>query len=58
MARIFSIKLWQSHFDNLVSKKVKVQVMNIIQLKLEIHDTYRKDGKTQQLLNLMILNML
>ena len=32
----------ESEFDNIVSKKDKVQDMNINQLKLEVHDTYKK----------------
>ena len=38
-------KLWESEFDNIVSKKDKVQDSNINQLKLEVHDTYKKDQK-------------
>ena len=38
-------KLWESEFDDIVSKKDKVQDMNINQLKLEVHDTYKKDEK-------------
>ena len=45
MAYFSDDKLWESEFDNIVSKKDKVQDMNIILLKLEVHDTYRKDEK-------------
>ena len=38
-------KLWESEFDNIVSKRDKLQDMNINQLKLEIQDTYKKHGK-------------
>ena len=38
-------KLWESEFDNIVSKKDKVQDLNINQLKLEVHDSYKKDEK-------------
>ena len=38
-------KLWESEFDNIVSKRDKLQDLNIIQLKLEVHHTYRKDEK-------------
>ena len=38
-------KLWESEFDGIVSKKDKLQDSNINQLKLEVHDTYKKDGK-------------
>ena len=46
MAYISYNKIWESEFDNSVSKKVKVQDMNINHLKFEIHDTYEKDEKT------------
>ena len=45
MAYISFNELWESKFDN-VSKKDKVQVMNIKQLKLKVHDIYEKDEKT------------
>ena len=38
-------KLWESEFDGIVSKRDKLQDLNINQLKLEIHDTYKKDEK-------------
>ena len=38
-------KLWESEFDGIVSKKDKLQVLNINQLKLELHDSYKKDEK-------------
>ena len=45
MAYISNNKLWESEFDNIVSKKDKLQDLNINQLKLEEHDTYKKDEK-------------
>ena len=33
-------KLWESEFDNIVSKIDKLQDLNINQLKLKIHDSY------------------
>ena len=45
MAYISYNKLLESEFDNIVSKKDKVQDLNIIQLKLEVNDGYRKDEK-------------
>ena len=45
MAYITYIKLWESEFDGIVSKRDKLQDLNIINLKLEIHDTYKKDKK-------------
>ena len=45
MAYISYIKLWESEFDGIVSKKDKLQDANISQLKLEVHDTYKKDEK-------------
>ena len=45
MAYKFYNKLWKSKLDNTVSKKDKVQDLNINQLKLEVQDTYRKDEK-------------
>ena len=38
-------KLWESEFDGIVSKGDKLQVININQLKLEVHDTFTKDKK-------------
>ena len=45
MAHIAYYELWESKFDNIVSKRDKLQDLNINQLKLEVHDTYRKDEK-------------
>ena len=45
MAYISYNKLWESEFDGIVSKRDKIQDSNINQLKLEIHDTYKKDEK-------------
>ena len=45
MAYISYNKLWESEFDGIVSKRDKLQDLNINQLKLEVHDTYRKDEK-------------
>ena len=36
-------KLWESEFDNTVSKKDKVPDLTINQIKLEVHDSYKKD---------------
>ena len=45
MANFSYNKLWESDFDNMVSKKDKVHYINFNQLKLEVHDTYKKDEK-------------
>ena len=45
MAFISYKKLWESEFDGIVSKRDKLQDLNINQLKLEVHDTYKKDEK-------------
>ena len=45
MAYISYKKLWESKFDGIVSKRDKLQDLNINQLKLEVHDTYKKDEK-------------
>ena len=45
MAYIFYIKLWESEFDDIVSKRDRLQDSNISQLNFEVHDTYKKDGK-------------
>ena len=45
MAYISYNKLWESEFDGIVSKKDKLQDLNINNLKLEVHDTYKKDEK-------------
>ena len=45
MAYISYNKLWESEFDGIISKKDKIQDGNINNLKLEVHDTYKKDEK-------------
>ena len=45
MAYISYNKLWESKFDGIVSKRDKLQDLNFNQLKLEVHDTYKKDEK-------------
>ena len=45
MAYISYNKLWESEFHGIVSKRDKLQDLNINQLKLEVHDTYKKDEK-------------
>ena len=45
MAYISYNKLWRSKLDNNVSKTEKLQDLNINQLKLELHDSYKKDEK-------------
>ena len=45
MAYISYKYLWENEFDNIVSKRSKPQDLNIKQLKLEVHDTYKKDDK-------------
>ena len=45
MAYISYNKLSESEFDGIVSKRDKLQDLNIINLKLEVHDTYKKDEK-------------
>ena len=46
MAYVSYNKLWESEFDGIVSRQDKLQDLNVIQLKLEVHDTYKKDEKT------------
>ena len=38
-------KLWESELDGIVSNRDKLHGLNINQLKLEVHHTYRKDEK-------------
>ena len=45
MAYISYNKLCESEFNGIVSKRDKLQHSNINQLKLEIHDTYKKGEK-------------
>ena len=45
MAYISYNKLWESEFGGIVSKRDKLPDLNINQLKLEVHDTYKKDEK-------------
>ena len=45
MAYLSYNKLWESEFDGIVSKRDKLQGLNINQLKLEVRDSYKKDEK-------------
>ena len=45
MAYISYNKLWESEFDNVVSKRDNVRDNNIDQPKLQVHDTYKKMKK-------------
>ena len=45
MAYISYNRLWESEFEGIVSKRDKLPDKNINQLKLEVHDTYKKDEK-------------
>ena len=45
MAYISYNKFLESEFDGIVSKRDKLHDANISQLKLEVHDTYKKDEK-------------
>ena len=45
MAYISYNKLWESEFGGIVSKRDKLQDLNIKQLKLEVYDTYKKNEK-------------
>ena len=45
MAYISYNKLWESEFDGIVSIRDKLQDLNINNLKLEVHDAYKKDEK-------------
>ena len=38
-------KLWESEYVGIVSNRDKLQDLNINQLKLEVHDTYKNDEK-------------
>ena len=38
-------RLWESEFDGILSKRDKLQDLHSNQLKLEVHDTYKKDEK-------------
>ena len=45
MAYISYNKWWESEFDSIVSKKDKVQDLNINQLKLEVHESHKENEK-------------
>ena len=44
MAYISYNKLRENEFDGIVSKRDKLQGLNINQIKLEVYETYKKDG--------------
>ena len=58
MAYISYKKLSESEFDGIVSKRDKLQDINFNQLKLEVHETYKKDERKQQTLKLLMTKML
>ena len=45
MAQKYYNKLWENEFDNIGSKRDKLQDSKINQLELEVHDTYGKYEK-------------
>ena len=45
MAYISYKKLWESEFEGIVSKRDKLEELNISQLKVEVNDIYKKDQK-------------
>ena len=45
MAYISYNKLWESEFDGIVSKRDKLQDLNINRLKLEVHDIFKTKMK-------------
>ena len=57
MAYISHNKLWESQFDNIVSKRDILQDLNTNQLKREVHDSYKKMKNQQQTLNLLTTQM-
>ena len=59
MAYISYNKLWESEFVGIVSKRDKLQDLNINQIKLEVHDTYKKnENKKKQVSKLLMTKML
>ena len=55
MSYISYNKLWESEFDGIVPKRDKLQDLNINQLKLEVHDAYKKREKTTTNLKLLMI---
>ena len=49
MAYISYNNLWESEFDGIVSKRDKIQDLNFNQLKLEVHDTYKKMQRSNKI---------
>ena len=45
MAYVSYNNLWESEFDGIVSKRDKLQDLTINNIKLEIHDAYKKGEK-------------
>ena len=45
MAYFSDNKLWESKFDGIVSKRDKLHDLNFNELKLETHDTHKKDKR-------------
>ena len=57
MAYISYNKLWEGEFHGIVSRRDKLQDLNINQLKLEVNDTYKNHEK-KPTLSLLITQML
>ena len=57
MAYISYYKLWKPKFYGIVSKRGKVQDATVNQIKLKVNETYRKDEKNYQILNLVMMKM-
>ena len=51
-------KLWEIELDNIVSKRDKLQDLNNNQLKLQVHDSYKKDEKFTTRVNLLTMKLL
>ena len=45
MVCVSCMKLWGSEFDDIVSKKDKMQDININQIKLKVNNAYKEDEK-------------
>ena len=51
-------KAWENEFDGVVSKGDKLQDLKNLQLKLQIHDSYKEVKKNKKNLKLLLTKML
>ena len=55
MAQKSCNNVWESEIDNILFKKAKLQDVNVNQIKLEVHESFKKIGKIQQQILILVI---